>query len=123
MKNIKIGEYYKIWEDLRKRRKLSTSFLQLQHIHFYIFPNITFTPLHFACLKPKKENLSDLPLAFNRTTPNIKILTNQKNTLPLGHRRWCPSPLEFQNNFTMWVGDLIKALPHNFLSSFKLLSF
>jgi hypothetical protein len=87
MKNIKIGEYYKIWEDLRKRRKLSTSFLQLQHIHFYIFPNITFTPLHFPCQKPKKENLSDLPLPFNRTTPNIKKLTNQKNTLPLGHRR------------------------------------
>jgi hypothetical protein len=61
MKNIKIGEYYKIWEDLRKRRKLSTSFLQLQHIHFYIFPNITFTLYTSHAKSQRKKTFQTSP--------------------------------------------------------------
>jgi hypothetical protein len=83
MKKIKIGENYKIWEDLRKRRKLCTLFLQLQHIHFYIFLNITFTPLHFPCQKPKKENLSDLPLPFNGQTKVIHCLLGIEDEVSL----------------------------------------
>jgi hypothetical protein len=81
MKKIKIGEYYKIWENLRKRRKLSTSFLQLQHIHFYIFPNITFTPLHFPMPKAKGRKPFRPPPPFQSNNPKHQKIDKPKEDI------------------------------------------